>query len=139
MCADRFIPRTQSIQGHEVSSNNQTHQSVNQTGKEAHKLIPNWAKNSNIGRQKTVVHLCAEVPHELPEGRRSKPIKLLLSSVCKYPIQQVGKSKRLPVAYTGTPADIRITIKHFCIYFHYVPMTYRELRKRIGQILFCNT
>ena len=78
---------------------------------------------------KTVVHLCAEVTHELPEGKSPKSIKILISSRCKYPIQLDGQPKRLTVAYTGTPSDNRIMTKHFCNYFHYVSTTCGEWRK----------
>ena len=57
------------------------------------------------------------MPHDLPKEQRPKPINLLLISGCKVSSHLVGQSKRLPVAYNGTPADIRIMIKHFCIFF----------------------
>ena len=76
--------------------------------------------------------------HPKAEGRRPKPIKLLLSSGCKSPSQSVGQSKRLPISYTRTPSDIIIMIKHFCIYIQYAPMTCWSLIKRICYILFCN-
>ena len=135
MPADRARPRTQVIQGHKVASNTRIEQSVNHTGNEAPTFIPPWVKNSNLGSQKTVVHLCAEVPHELPNGRRPKPIKLLLSNGYKAPSQSVGQSKILSVAYTETPADIIIMIKPFCISFHFAPMTYLYLRNK-GYVSF---
>ena len=59
----------------------------------------------------------SEVPNDLPEGQRPKPIKLLLSSGLKYPSLLVGQSKRSPVAYSGTPADIRIIKNTFVFIF----------------------
>ena len=35
-------------------------------GDEAPTLTPPWIKNSNIDSSKTVIHLCAEVPHDIP-------------------------------------------------------------------------
>ena len=46
---------------------------VNQKGNEAPTLTPPWVKDSNLGRYITVVYLCAQVPHEIPEGQRPKP------------------------------------------------------------------
>ena len=43
---------------------------------------------------------------------------LLLSRGCKAPSELVGQSKHLPVAYNGTPADIRKVIKLFCTFFN---------------------
>ena len=70
--AYRVLPRNQGIQGHEVNINTQICQSINQKGDEAHTLTPPWFKNSNIYSQKTVIHLCAEVPHELPRRAKGK-------------------------------------------------------------------
>ena len=64
--------------------------------------------------------MCAEVPHKIPEGKSPKPIELLLSRGCKAPSQLVGQYKRFPVAYTGTPADIRITTKPFVYLFTFL-------------------
>ena len=117
MCADIVRTRNYGSQGHEVTSNTRIDQSINQAGNEAPTRIPPRVKNSNLGSYNTVVHLCAEVPHNIPEGRRAKPIKLLISSGCKAPIQSVVQSKRLPVSYTGTPVDIRIVLRPFSIFF----------------------
>ena len=39
--------------------------------------VKSWAGPSlNIVSWKFIVHLCAEVPHELPEGQSPKPINL---------------------------------------------------------------
>ena len=74
MRADRVRSRTWGVQGHEVTRNTLIYQILNQTGNEAPTLIPPWVKNSNLGSKKTVVQFCAEVPQELPEGQRPKPI-----------------------------------------------------------------
>ena len=128
---DRVIPRTLGRQFHKVTSNTRIDQIFNQIGNEAPTLIPPWVKNSNIGSSKTVIHLCAEVTHELPERRRPKPIKILLSNRCKAHIQLVCQSKLSSVAYSWIPADIIIMTKHFCVYFHCVQMNFWELRKKI--------
>ena len=136
MIADRFRPRTSGSQGHKFTSSTSIYQSINQTRNEAPTLIPPRVKNSNLGIYNTVIQLCAEVPHKLPKGRRPKPIKLLLSSGCKAPRQLVVQYKRSPVSYTGTPADIIIMVKHFCIYFHCPPLTCCELRKGYFRFYF---
>ena len=76
MRADTVRPRTWGSQGHKVTSNTQIDQSVNHTGNGSSILIYPRFKNSNLGSENTVVHLCSEVPHELPEGRRPKPINI---------------------------------------------------------------
>ena len=72
MCAYRVLPKTQVIQFHYVTSTTRIFQSVNQKGGEAPTLNPLWVKNSNIYSQKTVIHLCAGVPHELPIREKGK-------------------------------------------------------------------
>ena len=64
--------QTDSDQGLRVSKD----QRLNQKGNEAYNITPTWVKDINIARYKTAVHLCAEVPHELPEGQMMKPNKL---------------------------------------------------------------
>ena len=76
MRADIVRPRTYGGQGHEVTGNTMIDQSVNQTGNESPTLIPTWFKTSTLGSYKTVVTLCAEVPHKLPKEQRPKSIKL---------------------------------------------------------------
>ena len=39
-------------------------------------ITPPWVKNSNLDSYKTVIYLCAEVPHELHKMAKAKPIKL---------------------------------------------------------------
>ena len=51
-------------------------QRVNQKGNEAPTLTPPWFKESNIDSYITPIHLCAEVTHNLPEGKIPKPNKL---------------------------------------------------------------
>ena len=80
-------------------------------------LTPPRVKNINLGSYKTDVHLFPEVPHDIPEVWRLKPIKLLLSSGFKAPINSFGKSKHTPVAYSGTPADIIIIQNIFVFLF----------------------
>ena len=41
-----------------------------------HKFYTPPCVDNNLIRYKTVVRLCAEVPHKFPEGRRAKAIKL---------------------------------------------------------------
>ena len=69
-------PRTYGGQGHKVTRNTRIYQSVNQKGGESPTLTPHRVKDSNLGGYITIVHLCDEVPHKLPEGQRPKPIKL---------------------------------------------------------------
>ena len=76
MCADRVKLRTWSIQGRNVTRNNLIDQSINQKGKEAPTITPPWVKDSNICRYITTVHLCAEVPHEVAGGQKTKHNKL---------------------------------------------------------------
>ena len=76
LCADRVSPRTYGIQYHKFTSNTLIDHSVNNTGNEAPTLIPPWVKNSDLVSYKIVVHLGAEVSHEIPEGQRPKPIYL---------------------------------------------------------------
>ena len=57
------------------------------------------------------------MPHDFPKGQRPKPIEILLSSGCKAPIQAVVQYKRSPVAYSGTPGDIRINDKTLLYFF----------------------
>ena len=45
-------------------------QSVKQKGYEAPMLTSPQVKNINLDSEKTIIYLCAEVPHELP--RRAK-------------------------------------------------------------------
>ena len=66
MGADRVIPMTYGSQGHEITSNTRIDQSVNHKGNEVPTPIPPQFKDINVGRYITIVHLCAEVPHELP-------------------------------------------------------------------------
>ena len=73
---DIVIPSTYGIQGHEITRNIRIYQSANQEGYEAPTLTPPQVKDSNLGIYKTVIYLCAEVPHDLPEGKRPKPNKL---------------------------------------------------------------
>ena len=72
----RVRPRTEVSQGYEVTSNTRIDQSVNQTGNKAPTLISPQVKNSNLGSYKNIVHLCDEVPHDLPKGQMLKPIKI---------------------------------------------------------------
>ena len=76
MGAYRVRPRTYGSQDHEVPSNTRIYQSINQKGNEGPTLTPPWVKNINLGSYITAVHLCADVPHELPEGQRPKPNKI---------------------------------------------------------------
>ena len=78
MRADRVIPSTYDGQVHEVTSNTQIYQSVNQKCNEAPTLTPYQVKYSNLGSYNIVVRLCSEVPHELPKRQRPKPLNLLL-------------------------------------------------------------
>ena len=72
----KVLPRTSGIQGHEVNINTQIDQSVNHKWGEAPTHTPPWFKDGNLVSYITAVHLCAEVPHKLPEGQRPKPIKV---------------------------------------------------------------
>ena len=76
MSANIFIPRTKGFQGHEVTSNTWIDQSVNHKGDESPTLTPPRLKDINLGSYNNVVHLCVEVPHDLPEGQIPKPNKL---------------------------------------------------------------
>ena len=60
----------------EVTWNTRIYQIVNQKCNKAPTLTPHRIKDSNLGRYNTVVQLCDEVPHELPEGKSPKPNKL---------------------------------------------------------------
>ena len=61
--------------------------------------------------------MCAEGLHDLPKGRRPKPIIILLVSGYKSPNQLVGQYKHSPVSYYGKPADIRIMTNTFVFIF----------------------
>ena len=76
MIVDRFRPRTYCSQGCKVTRNTRIYQSINQKCNEAPMINLPWFKDSNIGSYNVAVNLCAEVPHELPEGQRLKYNKL---------------------------------------------------------------
>ena len=65
--AYRVRLRTKFSQSQKVTSNTWIDQSVNQKGNELPTLTPPWLKDINLGSFNNVVHLCDEVPHELPE------------------------------------------------------------------------
>ena len=66
MRAGRVLVWTQVSQDHKVTSNTLIDHSVKQKGDEAPTLTPPRVKTINLDSYKTVIKLCAEVPHKLP-------------------------------------------------------------------------
>ena len=73
VCVERVRPRNLDIQDHKVTSNTCIKQNINHKEDGAPMITPPLFKYSNIGSYKTVVHVCAEVPHKIPKGQSPKP------------------------------------------------------------------
>ena len=61
-------------------------------------LTPPWVKKSNLDSYKTDIHLCAEVPHELPKMEKAETYQSHSLAGNKTPRQTVGQCKRTTVA-----------------------------------------
>ena len=72
----RVSPRNKVIKAGEYNINTRIYQRVNQKGYEAPMITLPRAKDINIGRYNTGVHLYAVVPPNIPKGKSPKPNKL---------------------------------------------------------------
>ena len=94
-------------------------------------LTPTQVKNSNLDSQKTVVHLCAKVPHELPRRAKAKIYSAHSVAGNKSPSQTVGQKKMYTGCLIRAPVEKMNLMYHVCI----VLMPCQDLGgKRVGWV-----